>query len=110
MRLATELWVSALIRRAQIAGAFATVARRGDDQAGAVLVKLYNPITRETRLLAQASSGEDEPIWMEPKPDADEMEIDAYAARAADYDRDLWLVEIEDRQGRDFLTEKMEKR
>lgn len=110
MRLATEFWVSALIRRAQVAGAFATVARRGDDQAGAVLVKLYNPITREVRLYAQASAGEEEAIWMEPKPGADEIEIDAYAARAASYDRDLWLVEIEDRQGRDFLTEKMDKR
>ena len=110
MRLPTELWVSALIRRAQIAGAFATVARRGDDKAGAVLVKLYNPLTREVRLYAQASTGDDEAIWMEPKPGSDEMEIDAYAARQASHDRDLWLVEIEDRQGRDFLTEKMEKR
>ncbi len=110
MRLATEFWVSALVRRAQLAGAFATVVRHGDDKAGAVLVKVYNPITRQARLYAQASAGEDEAVWMEPKPDADEMEIDAYAQRQADYDRDLWLVEIEDRQGRDFLTEKMDKR
>jgi hypothetical protein len=110
LRLATELWVSALIRRAQLGGAFATVVRRGDDKAGAVLVKLYNPLTREVRLYAQASSGEDEAVWMQPKPDADELELDAYARRQADYDRDLWLVEIEDRQGRDFLTEKLDKR
>ncbi len=110
MRLATEFWVSALLRRAQLAGAFATVVRHGNDQAGAVLVKVYNPITRQSRLFAQANTGGEEPVWMEPKPDADEMEIDAYAQRQAEYDRDLWLVEIEDRQGRDFLTEKMEKR
>jgi hypothetical protein len=110
LRLATEIWVSALIRRAQIGGAFATVVRHGDDKAGAVLVKVYNPMTREARLYAQASTGEDEAVWMEPKPGANESELDAYAARQADFDRDLWLVEIEDRQGRDFLTEKMEKR
>jgi hypothetical protein len=108
--LATDLWVSALIRRAQLAGAFATVARKGDARAGAVLVKLYNPLTREVRLYSQASTGEDEAIWMEPKPGAAEPDLDAYVARLAQYDPDLWLVEIEDREGRDFLTEKKETR
>ena len=36
MLLSTDLWVSALIRRAELAGAFATVARKGDARAGSV--------------------------------------------------------------------------
>ncbi|HAJ02574.1 MAG TPA: DUF1491 domain-containing protein, partial [Brevundimonas sp.] len=46
MLLATDVWVGALIRRAQLGGAFATVARHGDARAGAVLVKIYDSANR----------------------------------------------------------------
>lgn len=108
-RLVTSLWVSALIRRAELGGAFAVVARKGDDTAGAVLVKVYNPLQRSARLYAEALAGaEGERRWMQPRPDASEVDLDAYAARQIDYDPDLWVVEIEDRQGRTFLTEPVE--
>jgi hypothetical protein len=33
---------------------------------------------------------------------------DAFLAREADFDSDLWLVEVEDRQGRHFLDDQLE--
>ncbi len=108
MLLSTDVWVGALIRRAQLDGAFATVARKGDARAGAVLVKLYNPLTRETRLYAQALRGEGETVWMQPIASTAESDLDAYVRRQVGYDPDLWVVEIEDRQGRHFLTETVE--
>lgn len=108
MRLSTDVWASALIRRAELAGAFAVVVRKGDAQAGAVLVKIYNPLTRQAVLYASAVRGEGETVWMQPLPDKPESDLDAYVARARGRDPDLWVVEIEDRQGRHFLTEPVE--
>ena len=108
MLLSTDVWVGALIRRAQLAGAYATVARKGDARAGAVLVKLYNPLTRQARLYAQALRGEGETVWMQPLPQGLESDLDAYVQRQVGYDPDIWVVEIEDREGRHFLTEPVE--
>jgi hypothetical protein len=106
--LSTDVWVGALIRRAELAGAFATVARKGDARAGAVLVKLYNPLTREARLYAQALRRDGETVWMQPVASGLESDLDAFVQRQAGYDPDLWVIEIEDREGRQFLTEAVE--
>lgn len=109
MELPTELWVQALIRRASLGGAFGVVVRRGDSRAGAVLLKVVDPRAADARLYAEALRGpEGERVWIEPHPGAPEPDLDAYAARQVRYDPDLWLVEIEDREGRHFLTEPVE--
>ena len=110
MLLSTDIWVGALIRRAELGGAFATVARKGDARAGAVLVKTYNPLDRSTVVYAEAFRGDGERVWMQPKATHEEPDLDAYIERAVRVDPDLWVVEIEDKQGRHFLTEPVENR
>jgi hypothetical protein len=108
--LATDIWVGALIRRAQLAGAFATVVRKGDPTAGAVLVKSFNPRTREASLFASAFRGEGERVWMQPVASNVEPDLDAFVEKQSRYDPDIWVVEIEDANGRHFLTEPVEER
>lgn len=108
MILSTDIWVYALIRRVEQGGAFATILRKGDARAGAVLVKLVNRAEGWSRLHAEATRGDGERVWMRPTPATDEAEIDAYLERAARIDPDIWVVEIDDRQGRHFLTEPVE--
>ena len=109
MLLSTDIWVGALIRRAELSGAAAVVVRKGDPRAGAVLVKVFNSETRTARLYAEATRMDGDRVWMQPRPTEDEAELDAYAQKAARIDPDLWVVEIEDRQGRDFLVEPVER-
>jgi hypothetical protein len=109
LSISTDVWVGALIRRAQIGGAFATVVRKGDARGGAVLVKTYNPRSKSAALFASAWRGEGERVWMEPVESKEESDLDAYVERARRYDPDIWVVEIEDGEGRHFLTEPVEK-
>lgn len=110
MLLSTDIWVGALIRRAEQGGAFAAVARKGDPRAGAVLVKAVNRRAGTARLYSEATRGDGERIWMQPAATEVESELDAYIQRALRIDPDLWVVEIEDAEGRHFLVETVEKR
>jgi hypothetical protein len=110
MLLSTDLWAGALIRRAELGGAFAMVARKGDERAGTVLVKAVNRRSGEARLYAEAYRGDGERVWMEPVDSREERELDAYVERQSRIDPDLWLIEIEDAEGRHFLTEDVENR
>jgi hypothetical protein len=104
--LSTDVWVGALIRRAELEGANAVVVKKGDARAGAVIVKAYDTAARTARLWTEATSQDGEPLWIQPVASETESELDAYLDRQRRYDPDLWIVEIEDRQGRHFLTEK----
>jgi len=103
--LSSDLWVSALIRRAELGGAFATVVRRGDERAGTVVVKAYDTRTRCARLYTEAFGPDGDRLWIQPVVSEVESELDAYIQRQIAYDNDLWVVEIEDRDGRHFITE-----
>jgi hypothetical protein len=108
MLLSTDLWVGALIRRAELGGAFAVVVRKGDPRAGAVLVKVLERGSGAARLYAEATRMDGEPVWMQPAGSNAEPDLDRYLERAIRIDPDLWIVEIDDRDGRHFLTEPVE--
>jgi hypothetical protein len=105
MRLSSDIWVYALIRRVELAGSFATLVRKGDARGGAVLVKTLNRRTGQARLWAEATGAVGESLWMRPIASELEADLDAYIHRAARIDPDIWVVEIEDADGRRFLTE-----
>lgn len=108
MMLSTDIWVAALIRRAELAGAFAVVVRKGDARAGSVLVKALHRAQGTSRLYSEATRGDGERVWMRPALSDQEPDLDRYIERATRIDPDLWVVEIDDREGRHFLTEPVE--
>jgi hypothetical protein len=109
MRLRSDLFVSALIRRAEIAGASAMLRRRGAAEAGAVFLKL-DLLDGRAALLGPAPQSEEPPEgidrlfarlhrdeWIAP------FEAEERMKKEIAFDPDLWLVEIEDREGRAFV-------
>lgn len=100
-RLSTELWVQAHLRRCLAEGLFATVARKGDAWGGAVIVKL-NLLDGTFMVLSQTRDLDGKVAWLSAQSGAQisESEADSYIERQIKYDQDIWVIEIEDRQGR----------
>jgi hypothetical protein len=110
MRLKSELWVKAYLRRCQIEGAPAVLVRRGDADAGAIYIKVSR-LDGTALLFGPAPAGLDaareERHWQPclASEVAAETEADAYLARQTDFDPDVWIVEVEDATGRHFLDD-----
>lgn len=101
----TRLWVDALVRRAQVAGAFAIAVVRGDAERGDVLVKVLDR-KGEAQLFERAPAPDREAerfIGWPADARTSEERVDERIDRRLRTDPDLWVVEIQDGRGRSFL-------
>lgn len=106
MRLKSELWVKAYVRRCQGEGVQAVVARRGAEEAGAIFLKV-DLLDGRVRLFVPAPAGLDtassERKWIERQASQGEESVRHALEREARVDPDFWLIDVEDRNGRHFL-------
>jgi len=106
-RLKAGFFVRALIRRVETAGASAYVVRHGIEESGAVILKVSR-LDGMFLVLNQVRRGEGELAWARPLGDwTDEARARDYLDRQIRIDPDIWIVEIEDRQGRAFVDEQI---
>src|SRR5436190_21658500 len=110
MRLKSAIWVSAYLRRCATEGSPAVVRRRGADEAGAVFVKI-DRLDGSADLFGpapQSAFDDAHPVEraftaclkQQPAPNAD---AEGYLAKQIRFDPDPWIVEVEGRQGRNFV-------
>jgi hypothetical protein len=95
-RVKAQLWVQMALRLGDRDGRPGMVLRRGDADAGGILVVLRN---REggVCVLSQTRGEGGELAWLrstgaEP---VDQAKADAYVARQLTFDPDLWVIEFE---------------
>lgn len=103
-QLKTSFWVSALLRRAQSGGASGFVMAKGDAHAGIVLVKVSTLDGLAMAYFPERNYETGARIWRASDLKS-EREIDRQIMSRAGRDPDIWRVEIEDKDGRNFLTE-----
>lgn len=101
MRLTSDFWISALIRRVQGEGGFAYLARRGSKEAGAIFIKvssrfgtcdLYSPAPQT--FYEENTDGER--MFLRILHDVDDIKAGERMERELRFDPDLWLLELED--------------
>jgi hypothetical protein len=103
-RLTSRFWVDAYLARLRVYDIAAFVVAHGDDTGGAVLVKLSTldgSVTLHQRSFDLMSG---ERAWVELSAGL-EADVDAAIARQREFDPDLWVIEVEDRQGRHLLDQ-----
>ncbi|MFT4742821.1 MAG: hypothetical protein ACI91Z_000795 [Yoonia sp.] len=104
MRLTADLWVSAYLTRLRLVEIPAFVVARGDATAGAVLVKL-NTLDGQASCYQRSfdlMTGDRKWVVLNEGPESD---VDASVTKQRGFDPDLWVIEVEDKQGRHLLDE-----
>lgn len=101
--------MSALLRRAQSAGAFATVLHKGAHAAGAIFICI-NDMTGRNLLLGPAPQVSYETDDFERRfqailEDASDEQVRGALEKEKRFDPDIWIIEIEDREMRSFIED-----
>jgi len=103
-RLKSGLWVAAYVRRCHIQDCPAFVTRKGDPDAGAILV-IIDRLDRTSRLYGRARDGEGALVFAPLTDWSDALTIQDAVDKQVKYDPDLWLIAVESRKGEAFLDE-----
>jgi hypothetical protein len=100
-RLRSALWVQAQLRLCDGATIPFIVERRGDPDAGAILIKLVRG-AGQVVVLSRGYDKEGRRVWVRALGDApvSEAAADAYLQRQAEFDPDIWVLAVEDAAGR----------
>ena len=100
-RLTSSFWVQAYIKKLNLLGVPAFVVSHGDDTAGAIIVKV-NKLNGDAVLFERSFSLDKNLNQWSKFESGDEKELDELLSRQLSRDRDLWIVEIESREGDPF--------
>jgi len=95
-RLTARVAVNALVRRANALGDFATVARKGDENAGQIVL-LARRRDGRVQVFTRAMRADGAYAWtIAIEGDKEELDkINEYLGRQSRYDPDLWVVELD---------------
>ncbi|MEO1205940.1 MAG: DUF1491 family protein [Pseudomonadota bacterium] len=114
MRLKAEIWVKAYLRQCQVAGIPGYVVKRGDSDAGSILVRV-NRLDGRSILLAPAPAGLEDTRGghrFAARTDLSgisDAEVEAIIEKTLSFDGDIWIVETEDRDGRHLLDDVLKR-
>ena len=98
LRLRTEIWVKAQLRLCDKAMLPAFIRRRGDPDAGSVIVKV-DRMDGTSEVFVQARAGDGSRAWIRGIGEGSVLDADAeaYIQLQLSFDSDIWVLEVEDK-------------
>ena len=96
--------VAAYLRRLALENIPAFVRHRGDATAGAVLIAV-NTLDGDSKLYQRRYDLLSGDRHWEVLAEGTEADIEGSIAKQRGFDRDLWVIEVEDREGRHLLDQ-----
>lgn len=102
-RLTSDFWVRAYLRRLQLVDIPAFITAKGDATAGAVIVKL-NTLDGNAKAFHRSYDLDGNRVWATLAQGA-ECDVDASLTKQRSFDPDIWVIEVESRDGRHLLDE-----
>lgn len=104
-RLPAHLEVAGLLRSVQTAGGFATVVKRGERDAGTIMV-ICAQSGRNRRLFERMPHADGSRRWTESRRENIEknQEFDEYLSRRGAQDPELWIIELDIVNGERFIV------
>ena len=102
-RLTSDFWVRAYLRRLQLVDIPAFITAKGDATAGAVIVKL-NTLDGNAKAFHRSYDLDGNRVWA-VLADGAERDVDASLTKQRSFDPDIWVIEVESRDGRHLLDQ-----
>lgn len=105
-RLPAGLEAASIVRRAEIAGDFATVLKRGDPDRGAILL-VVSSRGRHVALLERVLSADGAYRWDRtgPAESSDSAQVASFLEKRARFDADYWAIELDIANPERFIAE-----
>ncbi len=101
VRLTSKFWVDAYLTRLRLLDIPVFVVAKGDETAGNIMVKL-NTLDGKAEAFQRSYDRDGARIWVILCA-GDDAEVEASLARQRGFDPDIWIIEVEDKQGRHLL-------
>lgn len=112
MRVTSELFISALLRRAFAKGGYGAVLHKGAEQAGAIHIRirnrlgletLYGPAPQSFALEGDDAGAADGRLFERRLQDVEAEAVEAVLARELRFDPDSWVIELEGEDAGDLI-------
>ena len=102
-RVTSELWVSAFRKRLELKAVPIFIIKKGNKQAGAIIIRVSNLCGR-SKIFVQAPNSGNERRWMELSTGSD-AEIEEVLKSQQKFDEDAWILEVEELNGVQLFDE-----
>lgn len=105
-KLNAGLWVSGIVRLAQAQGDFATIAKKGDETAGQVIL-VARRRNGHVQVYQRTMNSRGDYSWtvaIESSPEESDK-VDDFLDRQRRYDPDLWIVDLDTENPERFVVD-----